>query len=205
MISVRFVPLEKWPGSSTPNRKASPFAVKYAKLLSDLERELKHLRARDVIIQAFVRPEDIRNDGWPRSSARFYGPGIILSFLNAKREQISFPCDTFKNWDCNLRAISLTLTALRSIDRYGVTKGSEQYAGWKRLGAPAQESKKDTEWAFSHLAAMAGVEPRAIRGNRVAIDLAYRSAAKRCHPDTGGNTEAFQLLQEAMNILRSVA
>ncbi len=48
-----------------------------------------------------------------------------------------FPCDRFKHWDDNLRAISLTLERMRAVDRYGVTLNKQQYAGFKAL--PAQE------------------------------------------------------------------
>jgi hypothetical protein len=204
-LDAKFVPLQAWPGEKTRARKSSPFGVKYQKLLDDLDRELKQLRARDVVIQAHINESDVRNDGWPRSSARFYEPGIILSFRAGQGEEISFPCDTYRNWDSNLRAICLTLTALRAIDRYGVTKRAEQYKGWRKLAAPQQEQRRDGDWALNHLAHLANVEPATIRGNATAIDLAYRAAARRTHPDTGGNTEAFQLLQDAVDILRRAA
>lgn len=205
MLNCRFVTLKSWPGEKTRGRKRSPFGIKYAQLLNYLERELRHLSARDIVIQAFLDSDDIRNDGWPRSNARFREPGIILSFRAREGEEIAFPCDTYKDWESNLRAICLTLSALRAIDRYGVTKRSEQYTGWKRLGAPNQEQVRDERWALEHLAHLAGVEPGTIRGNASALDLAYRTAARRTHPDTGGNTDAFQLLQSAIAILRGRA
>lgn len=205
MIDARFVSIQAWPGDKTRSRKDSPFGVKYQRCLDDLERELKHLRARDIVIQAHLTMQDIRNDGWPRSDARFYEPGIVLSFRASQGEEISFPCDTYRHWQSNLRAICLTLTALRAIDRYGVSKRAEQYKGWKKLAAPQQEHRRDAQWALEHLAHLANVEPSAIRGNTAAIDLAYRAAARRTHPDSGGNNEAFQLLQDAIQILRSAA
>lgn len=205
MINARFVPLNKWPGEKTRTRKRSPFAAKQNKVYSDLERELNHLRARNIVVQAFLSEDDIRNDGWPRSSARFHEPGIVLSFRARDGEDISFPCDTYNNWESNLRAICLTLTALRAIDRYGVTKRSEQYKGWKKIESPTHEQTRDYQWALEHLAHLADVDPAAIRNNPTAIDLAYRAAARKTHPDTGGNTEAFQLLQDAMTLLRRSA
>lgn len=202
MIDCRFVPIQNWPGSRTPKRKDSPFDVKYLKLLDDLGRELRHLRARDIVVQAHLTLADLRNDGWPRSDAKFYDPGIVLSFRAGEGDEIAFPCDTYKSWQGNLRAICLTLTALRAIDRYGVTKRKEQYSGWKRLAAPNQEMKRDAEWALNHLAHLANVQPSAIRNNANSIDLAYRAAARKAHPDSGGNTEAFQLLQDAVAILK---
>jgi len=49
------------------------------------------------------------------------------------------PCDSFKDWEANLRAIALSLERLRAADRYGVTtEEKEQYIGWLRLPATSQ-------------------------------------------------------------------
>jgi hypothetical protein len=39
------------------------------------------------------------------------------------------------DWQHNVRAIALGLEALRKVDRYGITRRGEQYAGWKALPA----------------------------------------------------------------------
>ncbi len=198
MLEAQFAPIDHWPGSRTRRRLRAKFAtVNY----NDLERELRHLGARKIIVQAFITYDDIRNDGWPRSSARFKDPGIILSFTTRGGEFVSFPCDTYTDWRHNLRAITLTLTALRAIDRYGVTRNSEQYQGWKRLPAPIVEEKRGAEWAFEHLARLSRTSVAALRNNSAAIELAYRSAAKQAHPDAGGSHEAFTLLQDCMRII----
>lgn len=201
MIDAKFVPIDRWPGDPTRSRKRAPFGITYARILVDLERELNHLGAKSIVIEAFVNADDIRNDGWPRSSARFFQPGIVLSFRTRDGSSISFPCDTYVRWESNLRAICLTMTALRAINRYGVTKRQEQYQGWKRLESPAHPRPKDSEWAYSYLAALNNCEPSALRGNRDALHIAYKQAAKKTHPDAGGNVEAFQTLQEAGSIL----
>ena len=50
-------------------------------------------------------------------------------------------------------------------------------------------------------ATLADTIPTALQDPAV-VELAYRAAAKRTHPDSGGNTEAFQLLQDAMRLIR---
>jgi hypothetical protein len=178
--------------------------VKQSIRLALLEKELRHLGARGILVQCYIDPSDIRDDGWPRSSARVpKDPGIVVSFHNRKGESLSFPCDTYDSWEDNLYAIALSLEALRSVDRYGVTRSEEQYQGWKRLASPGRENHLDSTWAIGHLAHLAETTVSALRGNRAAIDLAYRSAVRKCHPDTGGSTEAFQMLQQAMNLLRA--
>jgi len=36
------------------------------------------------------------------------------------------------------------------------------------------------------------------------LDAAYREAARKCHPDTGGSHELFLKLQKAVEILRGM-
>ena len=201
MIEARFVPIEKWPGTPRTSRRYAHFRKSYMAQLNALEYELRHLGARDIVIQAGFRSADIRNDGWPRSGARPMQPGVIVSFRNRKGEAFGFPCDTYTDFEDNLYAIALSLEALRAVDRHGVTQRAEQYQGWKRLEAPEHEAAKDQEWAYGFLAALNGIEPAALHGNRAALDIAYRAAAKKTHPDTGGNVDAFQTLQEARNLL----
>jgi hypothetical protein len=200
LIDARFVPIDKWPGQkhAPRNRKKAPFGVTYAKLLDDLERELKHLNARDIIIQAYLTREQIRNDGWPRSSERPSEPGIILSFMNREKEEISFPCDTYVNWDSNLRAVSLTLTALRAIDRCGVTQHAEQYKGWAKL--PPAPEKTSIDDAIQFLLLHSGIYPR----DSDTLKDAYRAAARKLHPDnaqTGSNGQ-FVMLERACRALK---
>lgn len=204
MIDARFVPIEKWPGKprSSYSQKRAVFRAKYSARLDLLEKELNNLGGKDIIIQAYFDLRDIRNDGWPRSSARPKSSGVIVTFRNRKNEQLSFPCDTYSGWEDNLYAIALSLEALRTVDRYGVTQNAEQYQGWKRLAPPAQEQSKDVEWALAHLARLAGTTAQSLRLDPFAVDLAYRAAAKMTHPDKGGTAEAFHLVQEAFNIAK---
>jgi len=200
MIDARFVPLERWPGEkhSPARRKRSPFEIKFARLLDDLERELKHLGAHDIVIQAYLKRDQIRNDGWPRSHEQPAEPGIILSFMNREKQEISFPCDTYLTWESNLRAISLTLTALRSIDRYGVSQHAEQYKGWARLpAAPARMSVHD---ALTFLLNQSSIYPK----DPETLNQAFRAAARKLHPDNQitGNAHQFDLATRAKDALK---
>lgn len=202
MIDARFVPIKNWPGKKKTLRKRAIFRVKYPARLDLLESELHKIGSTHILIQAYFDIQDIRNDGWPRSSARPKEPGVIVSFKKRTGELLSFPCDTYDAWEDNLYAIALSLEALRTVDRYGVTKGTEQYQGFKQLEAPAVENVRDEFWALEHLARIAQTQSSSLKGNRGAIDEAYRMASRKTHPDHGGSVEAFQVVQEAGRILR---
>ena len=210
MIDARFVPLTRWPGVATPpaKQRAARFEASYSATLDLLERELRALTAQDIVVQAWFTWEQIRDDGWPRSAANPSQSGLILSFtvrkvVNHKMTvtALSFPCDTFDTFDDNLRAIALTLEALRKIDRYGVTQGNQQYTGWKQL--PAQDTNNNGSMsrgdAIAFIAMHSGMS---MHGAEIDLQYAYRTAARKLHPDSGdGDHELFVKLQKAKEVL----
>jgi hypothetical protein len=214
MIEFTFRPIECWPRAFTPDRKYSPFSAKYHNTIALLKKELAHIDARNVVVQVALSHSDIRRDGLPRADARRpEHPGVILSFekwipngrFNEQRQPLgnyrpfSMPCDAFTDWISNLRAIALSLEALRRVDRYGVTQSGEQYTGWAQL---PQGALSEREKALAFLVEHGG-------GNDAILGLddpemlkkAYRVAAKKLHPDNGGSHELFIQLQNAVKIL----
>jgi hypothetical protein len=168
------------------------------------------LQAKHVVLQEAFREQDLRLDGEPRAAARREHPGVILSF-ESKHGPMSYPCDTFDNYTHNVRAIALGLEALRKVARYGIANSGEQYTGYRALGGTTDHDSHarpmTLEEAAGFLFMMSGtaIKPQdLILGNQIGREAAYRSAAKRLHPDVGGSTETFQKLQEAKRILDGV-
>lgn len=195
-FDYQFRPVERWPIEPTPShrRQRGRFKAGYRDTLDLLERELKHLGAKHVVIQAYLQPRDIRNDGMIRADSRPSAPGIILSF-ESKHGPLSYPCDTFTDWQDNLRAIALAIEHLRAIDRYGVTKRGEQYKGWTALPSPNGDHWSAEE-ARNFL--------RSIIGGRVdalPIAVAIRECEFATHPDRGGRAEDFKKVQHARKLL----
>jgi hypothetical protein len=205
MLNAVFRPVEAWPGQQTPShkRQRSRFKASYVTTLDDLERELNAIRAKDVVIQCYLDRDDIRNDGWPRSKARPKQPGVIVTFLQDK-DVISMPCDTFLDWEQNVRAIALTLHALRMVSQYGVTKHNEQYQGFKRIEAPRPAAQMTVEEAAEFISSISGYPAwNLIQAGRQVFEDIYRHAARRSHPDlNGGSHEMFVRLQQAAELLR---
>lgn len=199
-LDVRFVPITEWHGPQTLNRKKSNFGTTLGKTIELLNRELRYLGAKNILIQMDCDESQIRNDGYPRSSC-VAGPRVIVSF-DSKHGPLSYPCDTFKNWDCNIRAIALALEALRTVDRYGVTKRGEQYTGFKRLGNGAAPAAMTIEQAATFIASVPGSHLASdILRERDLYRVSYRWAATKLHPDAGGDTAKFQRLQDAKRVL----
>lgn len=217
MLKLTIRPIEKWPGERTKSRQRSRFDSTYSDTLKLLERELEHLHARSVVLQMDISPLDVRNDGNLRASTRVQSPAIILALEiwrpSGKRNEagaplgkytpLQFPCDTFDDWQDNLRAIALAMEALRKIDRYGVTRSGEQYTGWAALPAVG-ELQSDRE-AAEILCSKAGGDSAKV--NQVLADAGiaksiFRTASRNTHPDNSGDPEDFHAVQVAYDRLK---
>jgi hypothetical protein len=200
-IAFRHASLTHWPRKFTTNRRRSAFDSSYSQTLDLLGRELNRLDAKNVVLQVALEPRDIRLDGLPRADARSpKHPGVILSF-GSKHGPLSYACDAFVRWECNLRGIALTLERLRMADLYGVTQSGEQYKGWAALpdpDAPVNTAAGSADFLARHGA----IEAARVLASPNHFQAAYRAAARRLHPDAGGDTAQFQKLQEAQRILK---
>jgi hypothetical protein len=204
VIDAIFRPLEKWPGTPTANldRRASPFKATYQDTMDLLERELAHLAAVNIVIHCEVERSQLRNDGWMKADTRVAGPAVIVAF-KAAGELYSYPCDTFTEWKANLRAIALSLEALRKIDRYGVTSRGEQYQGFRALPAAERTRTQITPEAAAAFIAgkVPGVETGALLASKPLFEAIFKLTQKSSHPDAGGSNDDFVRLQEAGGVL----
>jgi hypothetical protein len=151
--------------------------VSWAAALDDLEREIEMLRGADVVIGVVCDESQISLSGNLRAGAKVSHPGAEVSFEvpagpgRPGSHRLVFHTAVHPVLTHNLRAIGLGLTALRAVDRYGITSSGEQYAGWAQLTAGTTDVERGRE-----LVSAAG-------GLRVAL--------KRHHPDAGGEAADF--------------
>ncbi|QAY05795.1 DnaJ-like chaperonin [Gordonia phage Vasanti] len=193
-------PIERWPGKLTANRTRSQFSAPWRATLDLLDRELWHLgpagRNAPAVLQIAMREQDFRLDGMPRANARPEHPGVILA-IESTKEPLSFPCDRFLTWQDNLRAIALSLEALRRIDRYGITPNAEQYTGWKQL--PSASEPPMTTHGAEYL-----IRQVAMMTDNTALSVVLRRARFIAHPDrNGGDTAQWDRVEAAAEVLRS--
>lgn len=212
-MNFTFEPLTTWPRPDTRPRKRSPFASSYNQTQDLLKSEMKAVKARNIVIQMALSWGSIRGDNWPYANARPSHPGVILRFDMPYMQDgrpglmaMVMPCDNYLSWQDNLRAIALSLDALRKVNRYGVTQRGEQYRGFDALPG-ASEPRTDFSGELD-----AAVWLNMVVKDEFDEDLstdstkrkrAYQIAARLLHPDTPGTGDAaqFRLLQKAKVIL----
>lgn len=159
-----------WPYEPAPRRKSN-FEVSWAKTVNDLEKEIGWIEGTDVLIGVVAGDDQFRIDGQPKAGFTVRHQGAEVSFDTPDRGRLVFHTDAFPTLQENLRAISLGLTALRAIERYGITNTAQQYAGFAAITA-------------------GGPDPE--RGRRL-VERAggIREAQRRHHPDAGGEQRDF--------------
>lgn len=192
---ITYRPITIWPGKRTQHRQRAKFTAKWSQTLELLDRELWHIGAQSIVLQMECDERDIRRDGVPRSDARPRGPGVILSFERGRSGHVSFPCDRYSDWQDNVRAIALSLEALRSVDRYGVTQSGEQYRGWAALPDRSYESvdwlKKELQLEWN------GALPDSLK------ETIRKMAITQFHPDrNNGDDSRWKLWQTAAGVLK---
>lgn len=190
-------PLGAWTGPATRNRPYCRFRASWSDTLNLLGWEADHLGARLLVLQVDVTLGEIRRDGMLRANARAGHPGVRVSF-ESRHGPLTYATDRYDRWQDNVRAIALSLGALRAVDRYGVSKSGEQYRGWTAISAgPAMT----VEAAVQLLVAFGNGTPREIVTSAAARRLAYHAAIRKHHPDVGGDPDTFRRLTAARDLL----
>jgi len=156
-----------------------------------LSKELRPMEVTQVVISSNVA---VRRDGLPYAGQREpEDPGVVLYFTR-KGSDIAISCDRWRTVDANLRAIGLTIEAIRGMERWGTEEMIDRaFTGFKALpSAIVTEPPKDREkrpwWV------VLGVDRSA---DAPTVKQAYRRAQSTAHPDAGGSAQDFQEVQAA--------
>ncbi len=191
------------PRTPVPSRERTRFKVTLAEAVEDLLVELD--RMGDVHSVVITSDLPTRQDGLPLSNGTCDDPGVAVYFVHRGMERV-FACDRWDRPAANIRAIGLTLQALRSLERWAASgMVTRVFEGFAALPAgemapnPASIPQKRT-WRE----VFRDIDP----GNcgRIDIDTVtkkssavvrrlcladvnrrHRHAIRTAHPDAGGN------------------
>lgn len=205
---VTYRPIENWLEEKTPaskRRSRYTFKASWSNTLELLARELGYLQAKNVVIQADFREQDITMSGMPRANARQPAfPGVKISF-DSNQGPLTYPCDSCEFWQHNVRSIALGLEALRAVKRFGIAQTGQQYTGYLAIEAghalgkaqPPKFADAATAMEFlqservSGIAGAAGLSPR----------MLWHHLVTRHHPDTGGESPLWNDILEAKRLV----
>lgn len=172
-------------------RRYVKFKVTLGRARDDLMREPGLLGAKDITVSSNV---PTRRDGLPYCGAREPNdPGVAVYFdrevgdsYPRKRVPFVVACDSYDKVTQNIRAVGVTIEALRAIQRHGATEMLEQaFTGFAAL-PPAH--RDDPWWETLGVAKTADAET---------INRAFRELAALHHPDKGGDVQIFSKISAA--------
>ncbi|MGH3439872.1 MAG: hypothetical protein ACRDRN_25935 [Sciscionella sp.] len=198
---LAFEPLTDWPYPDT-TRERSPFAASWPKTRDALLREADHLGAGVVVIELDCSRRHLRADGEVRADARLHSGRIRVS-MDTRHGALRYAVDRYDDaglsWQANLRAVALTLDALRAVERYGAVRDGQQYTGFLALEAGSGDGHgfAGPEEALRWVREQTG-------GRETDPQRAYKIAARKLHPDAGGSPQLWERLDAARQLLESV-
>lgn len=173
-----------WPRTQK-NRSTSPYKVSADTAINDLMADLRLMRARNIVLSSNVA---CRRDGTPyREQAEdvLKDPGVAVYWDSKDGEPMTLACDIWRTPRENIRALGLTISGLRLIERSGASHLLKRaQSGFARLPAPAAQ----TCWE------VLGLRPGTSREN---IEAQYRDLARKHHPDHGGDTATMARINAA--------
>lgn len=193
-------PLE-WPAGfdRSPKRETSAFKLSADKSRVHLLKEILALCGdRNPVISSNVPLR--KKDGQMYAEVaddKLDDPGVAVYFMFNKK-QVVLCCDAWLTPGENLRALGLTVEAMRGTDRWkasGILKRA--FSGLKALPAPSaapgvQTTTSTTTGTGNEWWQILGVSPAA---EPEIVKSAYRLLSKKYHPDSSGTADRDKLHQ----------
>ena len=151
----------------------------------ELQAEVGRLGDSNPVITVSLR---LRQDGLPYAVQRPpEDPGVAVYFVMGGKQRC-MACDRWLYIQENLHAVTLTIQALRGIERWGSSAMVQSaFQGFQALPAPDGDPR-----------AVLNVGPNA---SWEVIVKAYKAQRFEHHPDRGGDPEKFIQVQEAFERL----
>lgn len=180
-----------WPRTQRWEQKIGPNKMPSSRIRQLLAYELKKLGANDIVLSTNMQ---VRRDGIPYAGQREPSdPGVVLYFKK-DGQNIALPCDRWRTVDANLRAIGMTVEAMRGIERWGTKQMVDRaFTGYAQLPEHASETKGVRSWNE--------VLQVSAEADDDIVKAAYRKLAAKYHPDNAetGDIKKFLEVQHAFN------
>jgi hypothetical protein len=181
-MSARAYPLQwpkGWPKTeSTKREPASRFKnATLSGALNGLQDEVRRLGGKSLVLSS----------NYTLGNTNPKEPGVV-AYFEYEGKEVAMPCDRWNRIEGNVRAIALTIEAMRGMERWGAKHMIRaMFSGFRAL----PDRSGDDPWETL------GIDSGATEKQ---ILEAYRAKAKHAHPDHGGSSEKFNRLTEAKDI-----
>lgn len=168
-----------WPRVTAGMRRAAPYKTSLDTAVKELVADLGRMGAKDVTISSNVRV----TLGSKVSESEVRDPGVAVYWTHKDGSPRVMACDHWQRLRDNVRAVGLTIAAIRQIERCGATGLMDRALdGFKALPEALD--------CWQLLRVRHGA-------SRDEVTSSFRQLAATHHPDRGGNPDAFAALTAA--------
>ncbi len=140
---------------------------------NQIAAEVRRMGAAHLVISTNLR---LRLDGLPYSGQTEPADVGVAVYFQYQGRPTCLACDKWDSLRDNLRAIVLTLEAMRGLDRWGAADLEATFTGYVAIAPPA-----GSMW-FEVLGVVPGSSDETVR-------KAYYDKMRAAHPDAGGSHE----------------
>jgi DnaJ-domain-containing protein 1 len=182
-----------WPRTDDP--QLARFKVTMGEAVQHLYDQLDMLGADNIVVSSNMR---LRIDGKPLANQNRLDDEGVAVYFDLRGKQQCIPCDKWLYVKDNVRAIGLTVEALRGLERWGAKEMVDAaFAGFKALPASIELSEHMKRTWHDVLEVLPTASPEVIKG-------AYKRLAGKYHPDnpTSGDEYRFKEVQNAWNEIK---
>ena len=167
-------------------RESARFHTGFAKARNKIVSEINLLGGTNAIISTNI---ELRRDGLPYATLKTPDDAGVAVYFTYKKNQMCFACDRWNKVEDNMHAISLTISALRGVARWGTGDMMQAaFTGFAALPPPMPAGKP---WR-----AVFGLE--GVEVGQHMVKEKYRVKRGEAHPDRhGGSDKAFLAVQAA--------
>lgn len=153
--------------------------------IAGVKDELGRMDARNIIISTNI---PLKNDGNPYSTYQRPADAGVAIYFQVDGKAMALCCDKWNSVEANLKALKMSIDALRGLDRWGVSDILDRaFMGFKAL----PEKAASFPWWE-----VLGLERNCTKKE---VEAAYKKQAKKAHPDNGGDPHKWAQLQEAFS------
>ena len=173
-------------------REVSRFRQTFGAAQDSLKSEVSRLGGKDLVVSTNMKVNN-RGDVYASELGKnIPDPGVAVYF-KYKGKEVSMCCDKYKYvWE-NMYALACGIEALRGMERWGVSEFLDRaFTGFTAL--PESYATKKHEW-WTVLGYQQ--KPGTATWDWAGVEAAYKSLAKKLHPDVGGTVNQFQELLAA--------
>jgi hypothetical protein len=172
-----------YPRTARPAGNYRFYPSTFASEIKGLKDELWRMSARSIVISTNI---PTKNDGNPYSTYSKPADTGVAVYFTVDNKAMALCCDKWNTVEANLRALVMSVDAMRGLDRWGVSEiMNRAFMGFKAL----LEKAAGFPWWE-----VLGVSRECTKKEVLA---AYKKKIKIHHPDNGGEPHKWQELQEA--------